>query len=31
MKTSGKQIINDKGENVLLRGIGLGGWILQEG
>ncbi len=31
LKASGKQIINDKGENVLLRGIGLGGWMLQEG
>ena len=26
----GKQIVNEKGENVLLRGIGLGGWMLQE-
>ncbi len=25
-----KQIVNEKGENVLLRGIGLGGWMLQE-
>src|SRR5690349_16947207 len=31
LKASGKQIINEKGENVLLRGIGLGGWMLQEG
>jgi hypothetical protein len=31
LKASGKKIINDKGENVLLRGIGLGGWMLQEG
>ncbi|MFT3934696.1 MAG: cellulase family glycosylhydrolase [Chitinophagaceae bacterium] len=31
LKTSGKQIVNEKGENVLLRGIGLGGWMLQEG
>ena len=30
LKASGKQIINSKGENVLLRGIGLGGWMLQE-
>jgi endoglucanase len=30
LKTSGKQIVNGKGENVLLRGIGLGGWMLQE-
>ena len=25
------KIVNDKGENVLLRGLGLGGWMLQEG
>ncbi|MBS1510996.1 MAG: cellulase family glycosylhydrolase [Bacteroidetes bacterium] len=31
LKTSGKQIVNEKGQNVLLRGIGLGGWMLQEG
>lgn len=31
LKTSGDRIINEKGENVLLRGIGLGGWMLQEG
>ena len=31
LKTSGKQIVNEKNENVLLRGIGLGGWMLQEG
>src|SRR5436853_3306967 len=31
LKTSGQQIINEKGENVLLRGMGLGGWMLQEG
>ncbi|MGN7723571.1 cellulase family glycosylhydrolase [Chitinophaga sp. 22620] len=31
LKTSGQQIVNEKGENVLLRGIGLGGWMLQEG
>jgi endoglucanase len=30
LKVSGKQIVNEKGENVLLRGIGLGGWMLQE-
>lgn len=30
LKTNGKQIVNGKGENVLLRGIGLGGWMLQE-
>jgi len=26
LKVSGRQIVNEKGENVLLRGIGLGGW-----
>ena len=31
LKARGKQIVNGKGENVLLRGIGLGGWMLQEG
>ncbi len=31
LKTDGKRIINDKGENILLRGFGLGGWMLQEG
>jgi endoglucanase len=31
LKADGKRIINEKGENVLLRGIGLGGWMLQEG
>jgi len=27
----GKYIVNDKGEKVILRGMGLGGWMLQEG
>src|SRR5438045_6642276 len=31
LKASGKEIVNEKNENVLLRGIGLGGWMLQEG
>jgi aryl-phospho-beta-D-glucosidase BglC (GH1 family) len=31
LKASGKQIVNEKNENILLRGIGLGGWMLQEG
>src|SRR6478672_6658013 len=31
LKTQGKNIVNEKGQNVLLRGIGLGGWMLQEG
>jgi aryl-phospho-beta-D-glucosidase BglC (GH1 family) len=30
LRADGKKIINDNG-NVLLRGIGLGGWMLQEG
>ena len=30
LKVKDKQIINENGENVLLRGIGLGGWMLQE-
>jgi endoglucanase len=31
LKVRGKQIVNAKGENVILRGMGLGGWMLQEG
>ncbi len=31
LKADGKKIVNAKGENVLLRGEGLGGWMLQEG
>ena len=31
LKAQGKEIVNEKGNNVLLRGIGLGGWMLQEG
>src|ERR1700730_5681545 len=31
LKADGKRIVNEKGENVLLLGIGLGGWMLQEG
>lgn len=31
LKAEGKKIVNEKGENILLRGIGLGGWMLQEG
>jgi endoglucanase len=31
LKASGKQIVNEKGENIILRGYGLGGWMLQEG
>ena len=31
LKTEGKKIVNEKGENIQLRGLGLGGWMLQEG
>jgi endoglucanase len=31
LKTKGKIIVNEKGEKVILRGMGLGGWMLQEG
>src|ERR1700733_13060012 len=31
LKAKGKSIVNEKGETVILRGIGLGGWMLQEG
>lgn len=31
LKADGKRIVNAKGQNVLLRGEGLGGWMLQEG
>jgi endoglucanase len=30
LKTSGQKIVNDKGENIQLKGLGLGGWMLQE-
>src|SRR5664279_1243782 len=30
LKAEGKKIVNERGENVLLKGIGLGGWMLQE-
>lgn len=30
LKTEGKEIVNGEGRKVLLRGIGLGGWMLQE-
>ncbi len=30
LKAKGKMIVDDKGNEVLLRGIGLGGWMLQE-
>jgi aryl-phospho-beta-D-glucosidase BglC (GH1 family) len=31
LKTSGTAIVNDKGQEVILRGMGLGGWHVQEG
>ncbi|NEU09647.1 cellulase family glycosylhydrolase [Flavihumibacter sp. R14] len=31
LDVKGKYIVNDKGEKVILRGMGLGGWMLQEG
>ena len=31
LKTDGVKIVNDKNENILLRGMGLGGYMLQEG
>jgi len=31
LKTSGIKIVDGNGQNVLLRGIGLGGWLLPEG
>lgn len=31
LKTDGQRIVDEKGKNVLLRGMGLGGWMLQEG
>jgi endoglucanase len=31
LKVDGQKIVNQKGENILLRGIGLGGWMVQEG
>lgn len=31
LRTQGTQIVDESGEEVILRGIGLGGWMLQEG
>lgn len=31
LKTEGKQIVDEQGQEVILRGLGLGGWMLQEG
>jgi hypothetical protein len=30
LKAEGRSIVNEKGEKVILRGMGLGGWMLQE-
>jgi endoglucanase len=31
LKADGERIVNGKGQNLILRGVGLGGWMLQEG
>jgi endoglucanase len=31
LRADGKKIVNGSGENVIIRGIGLGGWMVQEG
>lgn len=31
LKTSGKEIVNSSGEKIILRGINLGNWLVQEG
>ena len=31
LRTDGQEIVNENGDPVLLRGMGLGGWMLQEG
>ncbi len=31
LKTDGQQIVTEEGENFIFRGMGLGGWMLQEG
>lgn len=31
LRTLGKKIVNSNGDEVLLKGVGLGGWMLQEG
>ncbi|MEM6344738.1 MAG: carbohydrate-binding protein [Bacteroidota bacterium] len=31
LKTNGKAIVNTSGDTIILRGMGLGGWMLQEG
>jgi len=31
LRAEGKKIVNENGENYILRGMGLGGWMVQEG
>lgn len=31
LKTQGQKIVNSESENIYLKGLGLGGWMLQEG
>lgn len=31
LKTNGKSIVNETNDNFILRGLGLGGWMIQEG
>ena len=31
LRTEGTRIVNEAGDPVILRGMGLGGWVLQEG
>ncbi|ACE83242.1 cellulase family glycosylhydrolase [Cellvibrio japonicus] len=31
LRAQGQHIVNERGERILLRGVGLGGWMLQEG
>lgn len=31
LRVDGQKIVDEKGNNILLRGMGLGGWMLQEG
>src|SRR5258708_37451669 len=31
LKADGQHIVNGRGQKIILRGVGLGGWMLQEG
>jgi len=31
LSTHGQAIVNENGDTIILRGMGLGGWMLQEG